>query len=212
MTATIFRQSYMTQRPSLFTLINYCAIVFSFALMFANGWFTACDGFYDAFPCWLVIWNNKPLTTDFVHLCGRGVHGLDFWTSWIWTPVASNRIRSELLFPVAGSRIGFGFCFYWKKYYCLFAWFIYTRTQIGVGLLESSWYRIRVGFGFAICKIGLEPDSKKSESEHLYHRDERTVKFFSPSPILIRKSWIQSRPDLQNFWILSVRSSPDPPI
>jgi len=26
----------MTQRPSLFTLINYCAIVFSFALMFAN--------------------------------------------------------------------------------------------------------------------------------------------------------------------------------
>jgi len=42
----------MTQRPSLFTLINYCAIVFSFALMFANGWFTACSGFYDAFACW----------------------------------------------------------------------------------------------------------------------------------------------------------------
>ena len=36
MTATIFRQSYMTQRPSLFILINYCAIVFSFALMFAR--------------------------------------------------------------------------------------------------------------------------------------------------------------------------------
>jgi len=46
MTATVFRQSYMTQRPSLFTLINYCAIVFSFALIFANGWLTACDGFY----------------------------------------------------------------------------------------------------------------------------------------------------------------------
>jgi len=28
MTATVFRQSYITQRPSLFTLINYCAIVF----------------------------------------------------------------------------------------------------------------------------------------------------------------------------------------
>ena len=41
MTATVFRQSSMTQRPSLFTLISYCAIVFSFALMFANGWFTA---------------------------------------------------------------------------------------------------------------------------------------------------------------------------
>jgi len=53
MTATVFRQSYMTQSPSLFTLINYCAIVFSFALMFANGWFTACDGFYDASACWL---------------------------------------------------------------------------------------------------------------------------------------------------------------
>ena len=46
-------QSYMTQRPCLFTLINYCAIVFSFALMFANGWLTACDGFYDASACWL---------------------------------------------------------------------------------------------------------------------------------------------------------------
>jgi len=28
MTATVFRQSYMTQRLSLFTLISYCAIVF----------------------------------------------------------------------------------------------------------------------------------------------------------------------------------------
>jgi len=37
----------------LFTLFNYCAIVFSFALMFANGWLTACDGFYDASACWL---------------------------------------------------------------------------------------------------------------------------------------------------------------
>jgi len=51
MTATVFRQSYMTQRPSLFTLISYCAIVFSFALMFAYSWFTACDGFYGASAC-----------------------------------------------------------------------------------------------------------------------------------------------------------------
>jgi len=29
----VFHQSYMTQRPSLFTLISYCAIVFLFALM-----------------------------------------------------------------------------------------------------------------------------------------------------------------------------------
>jgi len=53
MTATVFRQSYVTQRPSLFTLISYCAIVFSFALMYANGWFTACDGFYGASACCL---------------------------------------------------------------------------------------------------------------------------------------------------------------
>jgi len=53
MTATVFRQSYMTQRPSLFTLINYCTIVFSFALLFANDWLTVCDGFYDASACWL---------------------------------------------------------------------------------------------------------------------------------------------------------------
>jgi len=49
MTAAVFRQSYMTQRPSSFTPISYYAIVFSFALIFCNGWFTACDGFYGAF-------------------------------------------------------------------------------------------------------------------------------------------------------------------
>jgi len=43
-------------------------------------------------------------------------------------------------------------------------------------------------------------------------RDERTVKFFSPSPILIRKNWILSSPDPQNFWKSSVRSGPDPPM
>jgi len=36
MTTTVFRQSCITQRPSLFALISYYAIVFSFALMFAN--------------------------------------------------------------------------------------------------------------------------------------------------------------------------------
>ena len=53
MTATVFRQSYTTQRPSLFTLISYWAIVFSFALIFANGWFTVRDGFYGTSACWL---------------------------------------------------------------------------------------------------------------------------------------------------------------
>jgi len=53
MTATVFRQSYMAQRLSLFTPISCHAIVFSFALIFANGWFTACDGFYGASAYWL---------------------------------------------------------------------------------------------------------------------------------------------------------------
>jgi len=53
MTTTVFCQSYMTQRPSLFTLISYYAIVFSFALIFANGWFPAYDGFYGASAYWL---------------------------------------------------------------------------------------------------------------------------------------------------------------
>jgi len=39
--------------PHFVCMISYCAIVFSFALMFANGWFAACDGFYGASTCWL---------------------------------------------------------------------------------------------------------------------------------------------------------------
>jgi len=39
MTAMVPHQSYMTQHLSSFTLIRYYAIVFSFALMFTNGWF-----------------------------------------------------------------------------------------------------------------------------------------------------------------------------
>jgi len=61
MTTTVFRQPYMTQRSPLFTLISYCVIVFSFALIFANGWLTACDGFMVLLLVGWVIWNNKPL-------------------------------------------------------------------------------------------------------------------------------------------------------
>jgi len=43
-------------------------------------------------------------------------------------------------------------------------------------------------------------------------RNERTVKFFSPSPILACKSWIGSSPVPQNFWKSPVRFSPDLPI
>ena len=47
---------------------------------------------------------------------------------------------------------------------------------------------------------------------NLLIRDERIVKFFSPSPVLIRWNWIRSIPELKNFWKSSVRSSPDPQI
>jgi len=53
MTATVFRQSYMTQRSSSFTPISYCVIVLSFTRILANGWYTACDGFCGASACWL---------------------------------------------------------------------------------------------------------------------------------------------------------------
>jgi len=43
-------------------------------------------------------------------------------------------------------------------------------------------------------------------------RDERTVKFFSPSPVLIRQNWIRSSPDVQKFWKSWVWSSPDLPM
>ena len=52
MTAMVFRQSYMTQRPSVYTdqLLCHCVFICSNV---ANGWLTACDGFYDASACWL---------------------------------------------------------------------------------------------------------------------------------------------------------------
>jgi len=54
-----------------------------------------------------------------------------FWVFLIRTPAASNRIRNEIFFPVAGSGLP----------------------------VVSGWYRIRIGFGFKICKTGLNPDS-----------------------------------------------------
>jgi len=42
MTAMVFHQFYMTQHHSLFTLISCYDIIFSFALMFTDRWFTSC--------------------------------------------------------------------------------------------------------------------------------------------------------------------------
>jgi len=40
LTAMVLHQSYSAQYHSFFTLISYYDIVFSFALMFPDGWFT----------------------------------------------------------------------------------------------------------------------------------------------------------------------------
>ena len=83
MTATVFRQSYMTQRHSLFTPINYCAFVFSFALMFANGWFTACDGFMVLLLIDWVIWNSKPLPIP-GWAPFHSIYDIGKWWNFIW--------------------------------------------------------------------------------------------------------------------------------
>jgi len=49
-------------------------------------------------------------------------------------------------------------------------------------------------------------------TKRLPTREEQTVKFLSPNPVLIRWNWIRFSPDPQNFWKSSVRSSTDPPM
>jgi len=61
------------------------------------------------------------------------------------------------------------------------------------------------GNGGAITRAPKSPNNVTS-------RDERTVKFFSPSPVLIRWNWIRSSLNPQNFWKASVQSSPDLPM
>ena len=86
---------------------------------------------------------------------------------WNWTFFASNRIRSEIFFAETALDWFWSLCLL-HKCCCLLAWYVFMRSQIGVGLLVSCWYRIRSGFGLKICKTGLEPDSKTLESAHLY--------------------------------------------
>jgi len=92
-----------------------------------------------------------------------------FGIFWIRIPAASNRIRSEVFFPVAGSGLELDFVFTEKNVaVCLVDIYLPGRKQES-DCLHGSWYRIRIGFGFKICKTGLDPDSRKSESEHLYY-------------------------------------------
>ena len=77
----------------------------------------------------------------------------------------------------------------------------FFRTQTGVKHLgkpkPKTWSHFSISAVVGVCVV---------------IRDEWTMKFFSPSPVLIRWNWIRSSPDPQNFWKSSVRSSPDPPM
>jgi len=112
---------------------------------------------------------------------------INFRIFWIPTPAASNRIRSEVIFPVAGSWLDFVFT---EKTLLVLCLIYISRTQTGVGFLETSWYWIRIGFGLTICKIGLEPDSKKSESEHFWYA---AVHGFRPEVIMEPKCRYQAK-------------------
>ena len=61
---------------------------------------------------------------------------------------------------------------------------------------------------------GLDSDWKHSQSAHLCCRAQISGlwNFSVQDPILMRKIWIRFKPELQNFWKSSVRSSPDPPM
>jgi len=65
-----------------------------------------------------------------------------FWIFWVWTPAASNRIKSEAFFAVAGAGSDLDSVFL-KKRYWLFAWLIFMRSQTGVELLVSSIYKCK---------------------------------------------------------------------
>jgi len=74
-----------------------------------------------------------------------GMHQWYAWTGfgifWIRTPVASNRIRSEVFFAVAGVGMDLDFVFSEQTVLvvCLIK-FLWSRK--GVRLLVSCWYQI----------------------------------------------------------------------
>jgi len=88
-------------------------------------------------------------------------------------------------------------------------------------LLNRVWFFTNLWLGVRIrvrkkhvesCWSQLRHSESGTTSAVLPVRDEWTVKFFSPSPVLIRWNWIRSSPDPQNFWKSSVRSSLDLPM
>ena len=111
---------------------------------------------------------------DGMSVCARGVRGLDFvfFGSGLLLPPRGSGVRFSLLQPDPD--------WIWilcslKKYYWLFAWLTFIRNYTGFGLLVSSWYWIRSAFGFKFWKTGLDPDSKTSESAHLWYVHVRII-------------------------------------
>ena len=82
-----------------------------------------------------------------------------FWIFWNRTPVASNRIRNEVFFPVAGSRLDLDFVLL-KKLYCLFGWLIFIRTQT-----ESDCLNL-VGTGSGLDSKFVKQDWIRAQENH----------------------------------------------
>jgi len=87
----------------------------------------------------------------------------------------------------------------------------------------EKWLRIRVHFftkfwisvgmkNADICWSQLRHCGSMAISGGLATRDERTLKFFSPSIILIRRNWAQSSDNPQFFLNSWVWYSPEPPV
>jgi len=80
--------------------------------------------------------------------------------------------------------------------------------QLIFGIFYNLAYRCKKIFKYTCRCLGVSRWLRSScfYSRGIASRDERTVKFFSPSPVLIRWNWIRSSPDPQSW----IRSSPDP--
>jgi len=112
------------------------------------------------------------------HKWGRGVHGLDFIFFWTRTPVAYNRIRSEVFF-VAGAGLHLDFVFAEKRY-CLLDFYLTGVKQ------KSGWVGL-VGTG-----SGADSDSKFAKPDRIRTKKIRVrtplkwgwkinkINFFSP--------------------------------
>ena len=89
-----------------------------------------------------------------------------FWTYGIRPPSASNRIRSEVFFAIAGSGLDLDFVFAEKTLLVVCLAYIYAesnRSQIACVMLEP----VRSGFGLKVCRQDWI-QTQKYQSPHTF--------------------------------------------